>query len=459
LRSGERIKMISRNNQGIRFLFFASVAFLLSVFASSTFAVTVDGVRLWRAPDNTRIVFDLSGPVSYKIFPLPNNRIVIDISNGAFNTSVNHDLLKNTPVKNIRTGIRNKKDLRVVLDLHEEVRTEHFLLAKLDGKNDRLVIDLFDMDVTAAPDVVIEPPKTAGRRDIIIAVDAGHGGEDPGAIGPKRIYEKKVVLAISKELVRIINKRPGYHAELTRTGDYYLPLKERRELARKRRADLFVSIHADAFKNPSASGASVYALSMRGAKATSDTARHLAQKENSADLIGGVRIGNLKNRDALLTDVLVNMLMTETLRSSLEVADQILKSLGSVAKLHKSQVEQANFVVLQSADMPSVLVETGYISNPGEARKLNTSKYRKRVATKIFSGIETYFYNRPPHGSYIAWQKSGGGGPAAEHVIARGDTLSGIAQRYNISVAELKLYNGLSSAVIRIGQRLKIPST
>ncbi len=451
--------MMSKKYQSIRFQLVASVCLALLIFANTALAVTVDGVRLWRAPDNTRVVFDLSGPVNYEIFPLSGNRLVIDITNGAFNTSIDFDSLKNTPVKNIRTGVRNKKDLRVVLDLNEKVRPEHFLLAKLDGKNDRLVVDLFDLESTSSPDTIIVAPETAGKRDIIIAVDAGHGGEDPGAIGPRRIYEKNVVLELSKELVKIINSRPGYHAELTRTGDYYLPLKERRQLARKKRADLFVSVHADAFSKPSASGASVYALSTRGAKATSDTARQLAQKENSADLIGGVDLGNLKNRDVLLTDVLVNMSMTETLRSSLEVADQILNSLGGVAKLHNHQVEQANFVVLQSADMPSVLIEAGYISNPGEARKLNTSNYRKQLATQIFNGIERYFYETPPHGSYIAWRKNGGGGPASEHVIARGDTLSGIAQRYNVSVAELKSYNGLSSAVIRVGQRLKIPST
>ncbi|MGI1679151.1 MAG: N-acetylmuramoyl-L-alanine amidase [Cellvibrionaceae bacterium] len=438
-----------------------AVGFLcLLMFGHSVFAVSVDSVRLWRAPDNTRIVFDLSGPVQHNMFMLSNpRRLVIDIENARFKADLKELGIANTPVSKIRTGKRGANDLRVVLDLKEKVDPKIFTLVKHGDKNDRLVLDLFDAERIAEPVIVIPSPTTQSRRDIVIAVDAGHGGEDPGAIGSKRVYEKNVVLDISKRLVNIINKQPGYKAQLTRTGDYYIELKKRPALARAMRADLFVSVHADAFRNSGARGASVYALNRRGAKATSDTARYLAQKENKADLIGGVGNVNLKDKDETLAGVLVDLSMTHTLSSSLEVGQNVLSSMGSLAKLHKSHVEQANFAVLRSADMPSILVETGFISNPGEAKRLSTPAYRQQMAEKIFKGVRHYFNKTPPVGSYIAWMKNNGNQKPSEHVITRGDTLSEIAKRYNVSVNEILRFNGLSNTVIRIGQRIKIPTS
>ena len=252
-------------------------------------------------------------------------------------------------------------------------------------------------------------------------------------------------------------------------GDYHIPLRKRRNIARDMRADLFVSIHADAFTNPQANGASVFALSRSGA--SSEMARFLAQKENEADLIGGAGNLNLDDKDEILRGVLVDLSMTATLNSSLQVGGLVLKEMDGIARLHKKHVEQAGFAVLKSPDVPSILVETGFISNPGEAKKLATSSYRKKMAHSIFTGVKSYFYRYPPAGSYVAWKKNGGKdtvasaaipkstsrSAATEYVIRRGDTLSAIAKRYKVSVSSLRSANGLSSSVIKIGQKLKIP--
>ena len=261
----------------------------------------------------------------------------------------------------------------------------------------------------------------------MIAVDAGHGGEDPGALGPNRLREKEVTLSIAKELVALINAQPGFTGKLTRTGDYFIPLKKRRALARNMKADLFVSIHADAFTKASARGASVFALSQNGA--TSETARFLAQRENESDLIGGVGDISLDDKDQVLAGVLVDLSMTATLNSSLQVGHHVLNSMGRIAHLHKRHVEQAGFMVLKSPDVPSILVETGFISNPEEARKLATASYRKQMAQSVFNGIKQHFYQHPPAGTYVAAQVESGALKHIErqHTVARGDSLSSIA--------------------------------
>ena len=443
-----------------------ALAIVCLCWTLSGVAANVDGVRLWRAPDHTRLVLDLSAPVEHKLFTLSNpSRLVIDLESTQLEAGLSALSLDNTPIKALRSALRNKgKDLRVVLDLSQSVNPKSFLLKRSSGKPDRLVIDLFDR---TKPTVKTESQIVQShKRDIIIAVDAGHGGEDPGALGPKngkrRLREKDVVLAISKELVKLINAEPGYKGVLVRSGDYYIPLRKRRDFARDKRADLFISIHADAFTNPKAKGASVFALSRKGA--TSETARFLAQQENKADLIGGVGSVNLDDKDEVLRGVLVDLSMTATLGSSLQVGGHVLKQMGGVAVLHKPRVEQAGFAVLKSPDVPSILVETGFISNPGEAKKLAGSKYRRAMARSIFTGVKQHFYTVPPAGSYVAWKKAGGKVTVASasskvHVITRGDTLSALARRYNVSVSDLQRANGLSSSAIRIGQRLTIPAS
>jgi len=432
---------------------------LLLIFSSASLAVvSVEGLRVWRAPDHTRLVFDLSGPVTHKIFPLANpNRLVIDIGESQLNASLAALSLEGTPIQTVRSAQRNKNDLRVVLDLSVAVKPRSFILKKHGGKNDRLVIDLFDLGVVSTKKKVVVKPK-GKQRDIIVAIDAGHGGEDPGASGPRRLREKNVVLAISKELAKLINKEKGFRAELVRTGDYYIPHKRRRDIAREKRADLFISIHADAFKSPKPYGASVFALSRRGA--SSETARFLAKRENESDLIGGYGSVSLDDKDKVLAGVLVDLSMTATLGSSLDVGGDVLSALGRVAPLHKKQVEQAAFAVLKSPDVPSILVETGFISNPSEAKKLSTASYRRKLAKAVFKGVKGYFGKNPPADSYLASRKGAVQRAAAkDYVIARGDTLSTVARRFNSSVSEIRQLNRLPNTLVKVGQRIKIPNS
>lgn len=431
----------------------------LSVVSLSAGAATsVESLRVWRAPDHTRLVLDLSGPVSHKIFLLSNpKRLVVDISDSQMRASLSGLVLAETPIETVRSAARNKNDLRVVLDLSKAVKPRSFTLKKHGGKNDRLVIDLFDVDAPSTHKKVVAKPK-GKKRDIIIAIDAGHGGEDPGALGPRKLREKNVVLAISKELAAQINRTRGFRAELIRSGDYYIPHKKRRDLARDKRADLFVSIHADAFKSPKPFGASVFALSHRGA--SSETARYLATRENESDLIGGYGSVSLDDKDKVLAGVLVDLSMTATLGSSLEVGSEVLSKLGGIAPLHKKRVEQAAFAVLKSPDVPSILVETGFISNPTEAKKLSTSSYRHKLATAVFSGIKEYFRKNPPAGSNLAFDNTAQPkGLSREYVVARGDTLSTLARRFNSSVKEIKKLNAMPNTVVKVGQRLRVPAS
>jgi len=429
------------------------VLLALLLCAANVLAVTVDGVRLWRAPDHTRLVFDLSGPIKHNVFPLTNpDRLVIDIEQASMKGSVTDLDFSNTPIQNIRSGIHDKHNLRIVLDLSAPLKPRSFPLKSNEQYGDRLVVDLYDEAVKTLK--TVEDVTQNSRRDIVIAIDAGHGGEDPGAIGPKRVREKQVVLAISRELAKLIDAKPGFKATLIRNGDYYIPLRKRTDLARQRRADMLISIHADAFKKSSAHGASVFALSRRGA--TSETAKYLAQRENRADLIGGAGSVNLSDKDEMLAGVLLDLSMTATLSSSLDVGGEVLKEIGGIARLHKKRVEQAGFVVLKSPDIPSILVETGFISNPAEAKKLASRSYQKKMAKAIFTGVYRYFNTNPPAGSLLAAKANE---RTHEYVIARGDTLSAIAHSYNISVKQLLRHNGLKNTRIRTGQRLKIPTS
>ncbi|MCB1679402.1 MAG: N-acetylmuramoyl-L-alanine amidase [Halioglobus sp.] len=421
--------------------------------AASVHAVEVHDVRLWRAPDHTRIVFDLTGPAEHRLIVLENpGRIVLDIERTSLRAAVDGLSLDDTPVARIRSGIREGRNLRVVLDMTAEVEPRSFALQANAQAGDRLVLDLYDKSVqpVAAAKKSVRQAADA-RRDIIVAIDAGHGGEDPGALGPRRLREKDVVLAIAKEVAALFAAEPGFKPTLIRTGDYYISLRGRRDLARQQQADLFVSIHADAFKRKEAYGASVYALSTRGA--TSTAASYLAQRENAADLVGGV---SLSDKDDVLAGVLADLSMTSTLDASLKVGDTVLRRVDGVAKLHKRQVEQAGFAVLKSPDIPSILVETGFISNPGESQKLASHSYQRRMARAIHAGIRDWFMAHPPSGTLIAWQRQSGG---RQYTIARGDTLSGIAQRFNVRLSDLKSHNGISDSRILVGQTLLIPTT
>nr|WP_219062576.1 N-acetylmuramoyl-L-alanine amidase [Pseudomonas sp. UMAB-08] len=454
------------------------VGLLLTALAVDALAATqVRSVRLWRAPDNTRLVFDLSGPVQHSVFTLTSpDRLVIDI-NGATLAAPLKISTANTPITSMRSAQRTPTDLRVVIDLKKAVNPKSFILAPNQQYGNRLVVDLFDQDAevnpvvpdtaaNTAPAAPISPAKPEirlvpvpnGKRDIVIAIDAGHGGEDPGAGGARGQKEKDIVLSIAKELQRQINAEKGYRAELTRTGDYFIPLRKRTEIARKKGADLFVSIHADAAPSSAAFGASVFALSERGA--TSETARWLADSENRSDLIGGAGAVSLDDKDKMLAGVLLDLSMTASLSSSLNVGQKVLSNIGRVTSLHKSRVEQAGFMVLKSPDIPSILVETGFISNSEEAAKLAGSSHQQALARSISSGVKQFFQQNPPLGTYIAWLRDSGKivqGPR-DHTVRAGETLAMIAVRYQVSVATLRNANSLSSDELRVGQRLDIPS-
>jgi N-acetylmuramoyl-L-alanine amidase len=431
----------------------AWIGAILGLLASAALqAAEVRDVRLWRAPDHTRVVFDLSGPVEHKLMVLDNpRRIVLDVSDARLRTDLSDLKLAETPIKQIRSGVRAGDDLRVVLDMGAEVEPRSFALKRNEKAGDRLVLDLYDKNGASTAPVVKKSVDQSGKRDIVIAIDAGHGGEDPGALGPGKRREKDVVLAIAREVYALFKADSGFAPTLIRTGDYYISLAGRRELARKRQADLFVSIHADAFKRTEANGASVYALSTRGA--TSTAASYLAQRENAADLVGGV---SLSDKDDVLAGVLADLSMTSTLDASLQVGSEVLRYMDDITRLHKPNVEQAGFAVLKSPDIPSILVETGFISNPTEAKRLTTASHQRKLARAIHSGIRSYLMAHPPSGTLVAWNKARGG---TQYTIARGDTLSGIAQRFNVSLADLKSTNGITGTKIMVGQKLTIPAT
>jgi N-acetylmuramoyl-L-alanine amidase len=425
------------------------VSVILLVFTVGVEARSdINSVRMWPAPDNTRVVFDTSSQVEHSLFSLKNpDRIVIDIKHARLKADPDKLSYGKGVLKGIRTGKHGKDGLRVVLDLSEEVQPKSFVLRPNQEYGHRLVIDLNHKDAGSSGKKSVRhysAPKKA--RDIVIAIDAGHGGEDPGAMGPGRTREKDVVLAIARKLHSLLEKEPGLTPVMIRTGDYYIGLRNRVEKARKHRADLLVSIHADSFRDHRASGSSVYTLSPRGA--SSEQARLLAEKENSSDLIGGV---TLEDKDDLLASVLLDLSQTATIEASTDVASRVLSGLKSVGKVHKRRVEQAGFRVLKAPDMPSILVETAFISNPAEERKLRSSTHQYRMAKAIKNGIRSYFAENPPPGTILARAKR-------KHIIARGDTLSGIARQYRVSMDSIKSYNGLRDTDLRVGQVLRIPS-
>ena len=456
----------------------AVVGLLLTALAVDAVAETkVNSVRLWRAPDNTRLVFDLTGPVQHSVFTLSApDRLVIDINGASLGAPLNVPTA-NTPITAMRSAQRTPTDLRVVIDLKQAVTPKSFTLAPNAQYGNRLVVDLFDNPADAAPTpppptkvatvpavpvtptepAIKLPPAPAGKRDIIVVIDAGHGGEDPGASGSRGQREKDVVLAIARELQRQVNGMKGFRAELTRTGDYFIPLRGRTEIARKKGADLFVSIHADAAPSKAAFGASVFALSDRGA--TSETARWLADSENRSDLIGGAGNVSLDDKDRMLAGVLLDLSMTASLTSSLNVGQKVLSNIGRITPLHKQRVEQAGFMVLKSPDIPSILVETGFISNANEASKLSSSSHQQALARSISSGVRQFFQQNPPPGTYIAWLRDSGKiaqGPR-DHRVNPGETLAMIAVRYQVSPATLRSANNLQSDELKIGQTLTIP--
>ena len=516
----------------------------LAVAPLCAHAADVNAARVWAGPEYTRLVLDVSGPLDYKARQ-DGDRVIIDLDRsalaGGFAAPKSQGLLKGLDTS--QQGNR----LQLVAKVDSASHYKSFLLKPAAEYGYRLVVDVYpgsgvasasgkattqaipvakdDDDADDAAPVVAKAPAASGKngikstqsgmastrqaaallngeRKVVVAVDAGHGGQDPGAHGPGGTLEKNVTLAVARELAEQINKQPGMKAVLTRNADFFIPLKQRYQIARQNNADLFVSIHADAFINGDAKGSSVWVLSPRGK--TSEAARWLADRENRADLIGGV---SLDDKDDSLAAVLLDLQQGYAMQASEAVATNVLKALGGLGPTHRGYVERANFVVLRSPDVPSILVETAFISNPDEERKLRDPGHQSRLAEAVMGGVRGYFESTPPPGTWFAAQaarrngslasssaksdddadaavssaagkavakamtdspvKSGDGKVAVEradanvrdlHRVTAGESLRSIARQYGVSISALKTANRISSDSVRAGMVLAIPA-
>lgn len=370
--------------------FLATVGILLLSFYSPGLAAVVTKLTVVEHEGRAELWVDSDKPLKCsQLYLSTNPRLVLDIDNTSLQKKSVLTLSENSAIKTVRYSTNKDHRLRLVFDLKAQFNVTR-ASDELSGHRLKFILKNKKTESKATP-----------ARDIVIVIDPGHGGKDPGACGRRGSCEKTVVLEIAKALQRQINQQQGFTAVLTRHGDYYLTLRGRLEQARKYHADMFVAIHADAYMNNDAEGASVYALSLRGA--SSEAARWLASRENESELMGGV---DLTDKSALLKSVLLDLSQAATLRASLQVGATIINALSSVTTLHQSRVEQAAFVVLKSPDIPSLLVETGFISNPVEERKLKSKAYQWKIARAVTQGIKTYFENWPPRGTTVAVLKS-----------------------------------------------------
>ncbi|MFZ1536915.1 MAG: N-acetylmuramoyl-L-alanine amidase [Chromatiaceae bacterium] len=417
--------------------------------------VEIQGARLWIAPDQTQLVIDADSAIEHKIFPVSApDRLIIDIPEGRVTGKLPLADPADRLVKGVRSGVLPNGQLRIVIDLKQGVRAKSFVLEPNERYGHRLVVDM-------APKVGVRPaegssssptvkPASKGPRDLIIAIDPGHGGEDPGAIGVNGTSEKDITLAIARKLANLINRETGMRAQLVRDGDYYLGLYKRIELARQYDADLLISIHADANQQgQDAAGSSVFVLSKDGA--TSNQAKWLADKENNADRIGGINTGD-KGPD--LSKILWEMARSGTMEFSNLAAQEVLSNLSQIGAVHHGNVQKAGFAVLKAPDIPSMLVETAFITNPEEEKLLNSPDYQAKLAGAIMAGIKGYFVSHPPPGTRWA-SKSG----RRQHVIGKGDTLGRIAKQYAVSVSSLRSLNRVDEGSLRVGQVLTIPES
>ncbi len=454
----------------MQFIFKRFILIILAVFLCTELAIAavsqINGFRMWASPESTRLVIDLSHSAGHRLSSLSNpDRVVIDIDKAKLTRSITGLNYKSGAISDIRSANKKHNKVRLVLDLKHKIHPKSFLLKPNAKYGYRLVIDLEKVSAgtdSAVPRIV-KSVNSSKKRDLIVAIDAGHGGDDPGARGPRGTKEKHVVLAIARKLRDMVNKKPGMKAVMIRNGDYYISLRGRTKKARKLNADIFISIHADAFKNPKAHGSSVFILSSRGA--TSEAAKWLAKKENEADLVGGV---SLDDKDDMLVKMLLDLSQTATIEASNSAASRILSRLSKIGATHKKQVERAGFVVLKSPDIPSLLVETGFISNPKEEKLLKSSSYQKKVASAILTGVDGYFKQYPIPGTVYAKDVivkrlnrnsvlSAKQSNKKKHKIVRGDTLSAISKRYQVSISAIKRANKMKNNTLFVGKIISIP--
>jgi N-acetylmuramoyl-L-alanine amidase len=373
---------------------------LLVSLAIAAPAVTVKDIRLWAGPDATRLVFDLSAPAEHTVMTLQNpDRVVIDIAGARV------DEVRTLPegqgfVRQLRVGEQSDGDLRFVIDLSSPASPHSFNVAPAASYGHRLVVDLSPLAANAQP-VVVKSADDAHGRDVIVAIDAGHGGVDPGSIGKSGTREKHVTLAIARRLKERIDREPGMRAVLTRDSDHFIELRERIVRARRQQADMFVSVHADSYRDRSVVGSSVYVLSARGA--SDESARWLADRENAADLVGGV---SLDDKDSVLASVLLDLSQGASMSASIAAAEKVMDELDRIGNVTRRGVKHAGFIVLKSPDIPSILVETAFISNPIEESRLGNARHQRRLAEAIYQGVRGYFYENPPPGTLISQLRS-----------------------------------------------------
>lgn len=414
---------------------------------------SIDSVRVWPSPDKTRVVFDLSETPEYSYFLLSQKkpyRLVIDFPNTQLKTGLTSLGEDSLLVRKVRTSTpKSNGGSRIVIELNSKTDPNLFVLPANESYKDRLVVDLPGKSVErSGPAKSIDELKD---RKVTIAIDAGHGGDDPGSIGPRGTYEKNVVIRIARALAKMINDDPGMQAFLIRTGDYYLGLNERPQKAWDAKADFFVSIHADAFRTPQPNGGSVWVLSKR--RADSEVGRWLENKEQESELLGGVTdILSKNSHEPYLAETLLDMSMDSSIAGAYSAARHIIDEMSAITKMHKTKPQAASLAVLKSPDKPSLLVETGFISNPAEERLLTSNAFQQKLARAMYNGIRRYFVSNPIDNTYLANQKS------FTYTVKSGDSLSVLAQRYNTTVGAIKSANDLRSNVLKIGQKLTISS-
>ena len=424
----------------------AGLSGVTSLSHASASKTLINDIRLSKNKGYVRLVFDLDSSVQHSIFALHQpERIVLDLKNAQMPGGMVDMVQANSLIRGIRSGIQNGRDLRVVFDLHDEVSPRSFLLAPSGKAGYRLVLDLHEADKKSEPKSSKTVPQKE-LRDVIIAIDAGHGGRDPGATGRNGTKEKTVTLQLAKKLEKHINAQRGMKAVLIRKDDRYLKLRQRIEKAKKNNADMMISIHADAFPDPRARGSSIYALSVNGA--SSEMAQQLAENENASDVMFGDV--SLAVDDPMVNEVLLDLSFTGGIQSSLDIGDEVLKQIGTVNRVHKKTVQQAGFAVLKTPNIPSILLETAFISNPREEKNLRSSAHQKKVASAIGRGVSNYFQRKAPPGTWLAEA-------VTDYKVKPGDNLGVIANRFNTSVDNLRARNALQSNNLNAGQVLKIP--
>jgi len=437
-----------------------TVMLLLTGFDSLSAPSSIQGIRFWQSPDKTRVVFDMSASPKHQLLQLKNpHRVVIDIEEGGLDIDLTKVNINSTLIEQIRTSRSTESGkLRVVLDLKRSVIPKSFTLKPIQNVGNRLVLDLKDPQKKDATSRAVTRATDLKKKHIFVVIDAGHGGEDPGASGYAGGKEKAITLSIAKKLAKVINQQQGMRAELSRKGDYYLSLRKRTEIARKKGADLFISIHADAFKSKKVRGSSVWVLSDKGAN--SEVGLWLEKRENDADLLGGVESVALDQYEPDVAEVLLKIQTERSVRLSHGIANKIIGELGKIMVLHNKKPREAGFIVLKNPAVPSILIETGFISNANDEKNLRSKNFQNKLANSILNGIHSYFRNNTPSGvkmASLAGNAGKGRSSSTTHRIRRGDTLSGIAHLYGVSLSTLRRTNSLKSDKLLVGKQLVIP--